>query len=113
MEFTLLYHDCLNVYGWQKRAESQISFEQSPLPEEDRVKMKIADYLQEYKDSPFTSVNNLEYAPDICNEFATVYFPRVKDKQLAASDMPSMIQFFCHWAYENQLTCSKLDKIVA
>ena len=58
----IFFRECLNEYGWGKKIESEgIKLENNP-----EMKNDVAN-------KQFCIVNNAEHAPEICNEFVTVY----------------------------------------
>lgn len=62
LAYVIFFRECLNEYGWGKKIESeQIILENNPELKND-IETKL-----------FCLVNNAEHAPEICNEFVTVY----------------------------------------
>ena len=61
--------------------------------------------LQEFTDMAqgvnCTEINNAEFAPEICNEFVTVYLetPGNNLGQLQISETIDLTQNFCHWLF--------------
>jgi hypothetical protein len=70
-----MFHDCLNIYGWQKRAEYECREFYGQFDYEKKLKDKLDFFasLSLNSDTAFCSINNCEFAPEICNEFVTVY----------------------------------------
>ena len=66
LAFVIFFRECLNSIGWKKRRESD---DQTP-PEE----------LDELESEEFCNVNSAEHAPEICNEFVTIYMEKNKHK---------------------------------
>jgi hypothetical protein len=100
--FIVLFRECLNEIGWQKKIES----EGLKLEEDPDLKAKV-DTQQ------FCLVNNAENAPEICNEFVTVFMEQKRNAAFEISK-PEQIDLtinVCHWLFENQHTCSKLTMI--
>jgi hypothetical protein len=62
LAYTILFRECLNDLGWSKKFES----EGIKLEEEPEWKVKS-------ESEQFCLVNNAEHAPEICNEFVTVF----------------------------------------
>jgi hypothetical protein len=60
--YVILFRECLNEIGWQKKIES----ENIKIEEDDDLRKKM-------ETQQFCLVNNAEHAPEICNEFVTVY----------------------------------------
>jgi hypothetical protein len=66
--FVIYFRECLNEIGWQKRIESeQIDLEMHP---------QIAEMSCTKQ---FCLVNTAEHAPEICNEFVTVFMEQNKN----------------------------------
>lgn len=60
--FVIHFRECLNEIGWQKRLESEeISLDERP---------EIAEQM---RSKQFCLFNTAEHAPEICNEFVTVF----------------------------------------
>ena len=55
-----MFRECLNEYGWIKKYES----------EKQNLERNAE---QEIETKPFCIANNAEHAPEICNEFITVF----------------------------------------
>jgi len=49
----------------------------------------------------FCLSNNAEHAPEICNEFVTVYVEENRDKfTIERADCIDLTINFCHWLFE-------------
>ena len=61
----------------------------------------------------YTEMNNAEFAPEICNEFVTVYMetPGSNQGKISTSEIIDLTQHLCHWLFLNRLTCSKLSMV--
>ena len=70
--FTLLYRECLNSYGWTKLAESECRETKQALDEKG-ISDRLAVHKPEMDLYEFCEINNAEVAPEICNEFITIY----------------------------------------
>ena len=59
----------------------------------------------------YTEINNCEFAPEISNEFVTVFLddPINNRARLERPDAIDLTQHFCNWLFLNKLTCSKLS----
>jgi len=68
-----MFIECLNLYGWQKRAEHECKEYFGQFDYETKLKEKIDGYEVFKKATTFSNVNNCEFAPEVCNEFVTVY----------------------------------------
>ena len=57
-------------------------------------------------------MNSAEHAPEICNEFVTLYMDQNKNLfDIAKPDQIDLTINLCHWLFDNQFTCSKLSMI--
>lgn len=57
-------------------------------------------------------MNSAEHAPEICNEFVTIYMEKNKTKaDISKADQIDLTINMCHWLFEKQYTCSKLTMI--
>lgn len=57
-----MFRECLNEYGWLKKFENEKLTSKIDKKDQDLESQK-----------PFCMGNNAEHAPDICNEFITVF----------------------------------------
>lgn len=102
LAYTILFRECLNELGWAKKIESE--------------NIKIADDPQlreRMEKEEFCLTNNAEHAPEICNEFVTVFMEHKRNSQfeIQKTDQIDLTINLCHWLFENQFTCSKLTMI--
>lgn len=74
LRFVIFFRDCLNIYGWNKRAENEMKDFQGKPEFEDKVKERLDSYEPAKSNSEFTAINNAEFAPEIANEFVTIYY---------------------------------------
>lgn len=101
LTYTILFRECLNEIGWVKKIES----EGLKVEEDDELKAKVDT-------EPFCLTNNTEHAPEICNEFVTVFMERKRNQvEIPKPDQIDLTINVCHWLFENQFTCSKLTMI--
>eukprot|EP00347_Sterkiella_histriomuscorum_P022729 403337381 len=116
-KFVLMFRDCLNQYGWQKKAENEEKDMKEPqyqsLSYEDRVQAKLQEYDNLRKFNEFTAINNCEYAPEIANEFVTVYMEDERNNKggLDRTEIIDLTQHLCNWLFTQKLTCSKLSMV--
>ena len=68
LPFVILFRECLNEYGWAKKVESDGI--KSNGCSEPSITQSIRQKIQNQE---FCLINNCEHAPEICNEFVTVY----------------------------------------
>ncbi len=102
LAYTILFRECLNELGWAKKIES----ENLKIEEEPELKERM-------EKEQFCLTNNAEHAPEICNEFVTVFMEQKRNAQFDISkpDQIDLTINLCHWLFENQFTCSKLTMI--
>lgn len=103
LPYVLLFRECLDEIGWQKKAESenQNAGEGEQKPE-----------TSGEQTGNFCEENNAEHAPEICNEFVTVYLENKKNQvSITKPDQIDLTINLCHWLFENHFTCSKLTMI--
>ena len=62
LRFVLYFRECLNEIGWQKKRES----------DQEDGQAENVDWEKLEKDL-FCEVNSAEHAPEISNEFVTIY----------------------------------------
>ena len=99
--YVILFRECLNEIGWQKKIES----EGIKTEEDEELKKKM-------ETQQFCLTNNAEHAPEICNEFVTVYMEHKRNQfDISKPDQIDLTINLCHWLFENQFTCSKLTMI--
>ena len=99
LKFVFLYRECLNHYGEKlsKGKEGMIS------PGEQNLRND--EGKEEY-----CIMNNAEQAPEVSNEFVTIYLEEVKTN-FGTMDPIELTQNFCGWLFGNGYTCSKLSLI--
>jgi hypothetical protein len=74
LAYTILFRECLNELGWAKKIESEnIKIEEDPVLRERMEK------------DQFCLTNNAEHAPEICNEFVTVFMEQKRNAQFEIS----------------------------
>ena len=101
LAYVIFFRECLNEYGWGKKIESE------GIKLETNMELK-----QDIERKLFCSVNNAEHAPEICNEFVTVYMEYKKNIfDIPKHDQIDLTINLCHWLFECQFTCSKLTMI--
>ena len=62
LAFVIFFRECLNHIGWTKRIQSdEIDLQKHP------------EIAQKMKTTQFCLAHTAEHAPEICNEFVTVY----------------------------------------
>jgi hypothetical protein len=122
IRFVLAYRECLNRYGWEKKAENDEVLNNSGNGEElettmitpasDNILEKAKELRTKAKGSEFSVINNSEHAPEICNEFVTVFLQeRSKDISLSKNESIDLTRNICHWLFTESYTCSKVSMI--
>lgn len=96
LKFVFLFRECLNHYG-DKLVKSK--------NEEEKGEKNVRNNGGEY-----CAVNNPEQAPEISNEFVTMYLDEIKTS-FGNMDPIELTQNFCGWLFTNGYTCSKLSLI--
>ena len=96
LKFLFLFRECLNSRGTQLQRAKQL---QTDVMTEDKP-----------EETDFCLKNNAELAPEISNEFVTVYLDEVKP-DLGQFDPIELTQNLCHWLFMNEYTCSRLNLI--
>ena len=103
----LLFRKCLNTYGWTKKRESEA------LLAGEKIKDASGNELEteESNAAEFSRVNNAEHAPEVCNEFVTVFLDKYPNTGIDRGDSIDLTRNLCHWIYTNGHTCSKLSMV--
>lgn len=102
MKFVLMFRNCLNEYGWLKKAENEEKEFYGQSDYETRLKQKLASYDGLRSCNEFTAINNAEFAPEIANEFVTIYMDDERNNRgrLERSEIIDLTQHFCHWLFQ-------------
>lgn len=101
MKFVFLFRECLNHYGDRliKLRQSQgLGAPPDPVVDESS------------KTKEYCLSNTAEQAPEISNEFVTVYLDELKSG-FDRSESIDLTQNLCFWLHNNGYTCSKLSLI--
>ena len=108
-----MFSDCLNQYGWQKRAEHECKEYYGQYDYEQKLRERIDEFDVLKNVTTYCQVNNCEFAPEICNEFVTIYLdePNRNQGRLLRNEIIDLTQHLCHWLFTNRLTCSKLSMV--
>ena len=111
VQFILMFTDCLNQHGWQKRAEHECKEFYGQYDYEKKLKERIDEFDEFKKTTTYCAVNNCEFAPEVCNEFVTIYLdePNKNAGKITRTELIDLTQHVCHWLFTNRLTCSKLS----
>ena len=101
LAFVIFYRECLNKIGWQKLQK---------LMESEEALLEEHPQIAEEQKQEFCLTNSADCAPEICNEFVTIYMDQ--NRKLMEISKPDQIDLtinLCHWLFENQFTYSKLS----
>ena len=111
VQFVLMFRDCLNIYGWQKKAESECKEFYGKSEYNSRLQERLNSYEDVRNQYDFTAINNAEFAPEIANELVTVYIDEQINgrTRLDRNEVIDLTQHLCHWLFQLKLTCSKLS----
>lgn len=97
LKFILLYRECINEFGWQKKLE----FEGG--------NKSIDELKAEYHFHDYSIWNNAEHLPEVANELIVEYFEnRGKSYGVSKDDGMDLIRNFTHWLFDSGFTSSKL-----
>jgi hypothetical protein len=99
LKFVFLFRECLNHYGDRLNKSKQT---QGVVPPQQENKNPEGE--------DYCLINNAEQAPEVSNEFVTVYLEERK-VSFEKFDVIELTQNFCNWLYSNGYTCSKLSLI--
>ncbi len=97
IKFVFLFRECLNLSGNRVRRTKQIA-------------LGIDEKMEDEKEIDYCLANNAEQAPEISNEFVTVYLEDLKPG-FGGMDQIELTQNLCHWLFMNEYTYSKLNLI--
>lgn len=121
IRFVLAYRECLNKYGWEKKAENDEVLNNGANGEElettmitpasEGVQEKAKELKKKANGVEFSVINNAEHAPEICNEFVTVFLQDKKDINLQKNESIDLTRNICHWLFTESYTCSKVSMI--
>jgi hypothetical protein len=99
-KFVILFRECINkIRDADVLREIEIERNRNPG--------NISDINYE----EFSSKNNAESVPDICNEFITDFMENNDYFGLDTNELIEIIQHLCNWIYENKYTTSKLSLV--
>jgi hypothetical protein len=118
----MAFRECLNKHGWEKKAENDEVLNNSGngedmettmiTPASDSIVEKAKELRSKAKGLEFSVINNAEHAPEICNEFVTVFLQeRSKEVTLQKNESIDLTRNICHWLFSEGYTCSKVSMI--
>ena len=85
LRFVIGYWECINKYGWEKKAENDPAIQEKykekwqsepavVTPPPDDIAQKGQELKERAGGMDYAVVNNAEHAPEVCNEFVTIFF---------------------------------------
>eukprot|EP01022_Parablepharisma_sp_SALTPOND_P013627 TRINITY_DN182_c0_g2_i1.p1 TRINITY_DN182_c0_g2~~TRINITY_DN182_c0_g2_i1.p1 ORF type:complete len:427 (+),score=53.64 TRINITY_DN182_c0_g2_i1:1754-3034(+) len=101
LKFVFLFRECLNHYGERLNKSKQ---------EPAGYNLGSNGKAEEGKQEEYCMNNNAEQAPEVSNEFVTLYLDEVK-ASFGKMDAIELTQNFCGWLFNSGYTCSKLSLI--
>ena len=112
LKFIFLYRECLNEYGWQKKAEAECREARQTL-EDKNIQNRMFTFKDLINKNEFCQINNGEIMPEICNEFITIFLEqkKVESQTFNKDDAIDYTIHLCHWLFINGHTCSKLSML--
>ena len=97
LKFVFLFRECLNYFGDRLKASKQVQGVVPPsLPEAQSVE--------------YCLTNTAEQAPEVSNEFVTMYLEE-RNQSFDKFSPVDLTQNFCSWLFNHGFTCSKLSLI--
>lgn len=122
LKFVIGFRECLNKYGWEKKAENDEALMQKysekwqtdppvVIPPPDDVVTKANDLKKKAKGLDYSTVNSAEHAPEICNEFVTIFMQDRRALTIEKNQMIDLTRNLCHWLFQESFTTSKVTMI--
>jgi hypothetical protein len=121
LRFIIAYRECLNRYGWEKKAENDEVLNNAGngdemettmiTPASESIQEKAKELKRKACGLEFSYINNAEHAPEICNEFVTVFLQDNKETNLQKNESIDLTRNICHWLFAEGYTCSKVSMI--
>ena len=109
--FILLFRECLNIYGWQKRGEHEIREYYGQYEYDRKLQDKLASFEIMRVHSEYSQMNNGEFAPEVANEFVTIFYDQSSSGHLSRPEVIDFTQHLCTWLFNQKFTCSKLTMV--
>ncbi len=123
LRFIMLYRECLNELGWQKKYEclARNKIEEIKMAaavkggnaenEAEILRREIDKAMDQHPmTGEFCEQCNAEYAPEVSNECVTRYMEG-QQMDVLRDDIVDLTRNFCNWLYINGFTCTKLIHI--
>lgn len=119
LRFVLGYRECLNKYGWEKKAENDPTIQDKykekwqnepavVTPPPDDIAQKGHELKARAGGFDYSTINSAEHAPEVCNEFVTIF---VQDRPAMTIEKNLSIDLtrnLCHWLFQETFTTSKV-----
>jgi len=80
-------------------------------PASESILEKARELKSKANGAEFSAINNAEHAPEICNEFVTVFLQDKKENSLQKNESIDLTRNICHWLFTEGYTCSKVSMI--
>ena len=78
----------------------------------DMVQDRARTLQEQSNNLEFSVVNNSEHAPEVCNEFVTIYYmENSKTMGINKEDCIDFTRSLCHWLFEERFTASRISLI--
>lgn len=78
----------------------------------DMVQDRARTLQEQSNNLEFSVVNNSEHAPEVCNEFVTIYYmENSKTMGINKEDCIDFTRNLCHWLFEECFTASRISLI--
>lgn len=123
MKFIMLYRECINEFGWEKK----LYFDERPAEHHNRTSRNGRDMMQEGENGmqqkektvedlkmnanyhEYSICNSAEHLPEVANEIITEFFDtRGRTFGLNRDECIDYIRNFTFWLFENGLSSSRL-----
>ena len=119
LRFVMGYRECLNKYGWEKKAENDNEIQEkykekwqsepavvTPPPED--IAAKGHELKARAGGMEYSRVNNAEHVPEICNEFVTIFVSERPAMTIEKNLSIDLTRNFCNWLFQESFTTSKV-----
>ena len=107
IKFVCLFRECLNEYSHKIRVEDT---DKKETENGEQSNHSDREHGTEYQHD-YCSTNNAEQAPEISNEFVTIYLEEEVVSNIDRHVAIQLTQNLCHWLFINGYTTSKLSLI--
>jgi hypothetical protein len=122
LKFVIGFRECLNKYGWEKKAENDEHLMQKysekwqtdppvVIPPPDDVANKAKELRAKAGGLDYSTINCAEHAPEICNEFVTIFVQDRRSLTVEKNQSIDLTRNLCHWLFQESFTTSKVTMI--